>query len=166
MPRDEETPLYGTSPVEDTFVSRAGESRGHRLPLDLRQTLTALGTTRGEHLAPTLRRLTRAVSDFPFSLQLRRLPCHLHSFYSFQLKCLCIIPHSLLRFQVPKHYFHDFADFRPFHRPNRPNSPSLSLWFTRCCRTRQNKITVRLGHAPQSARQFAFFRNFSTRHPP
>ena len=29
MPRNEETSLYGTSPVEDTLVSFPGESRGH-----------------------------------------------------------------------------------------------------------------------------------------
>ena len=79
MPRDEETPLYGTPPVEDTLVLRAGEPRGHfALPLDLRQALTAFRTTGREHLASALRRLASAIADFPFPLKLRGLPCHLH----------------------------------------------------------------------------------------
>ena len=86
-PRDEETPLKGTPPVEDFLVLRAGESRGHsERPLDLRQTLTALGATSCENLAPTLCRLAGAISDFPFPLDFGRLPCHLHDFCSFRLK--------------------------------------------------------------------------------
>ena len=50
-------------------------------PLYLREALAPLGATGREHLAPTLRRLARAISDFPFPLDLGRLPCHLHSFY-------------------------------------------------------------------------------------
>ena len=47
---------------------------------DLGQTLTPLGAASCENLTTTLRRLTGAISDFPFPLDLGRLPCHLHSF--------------------------------------------------------------------------------------
>ncbi len=80
MPRDKETSLYGTPPVEDTLVLRAGSRVDMPLPLDLREALAPLGATGREHLAPTLRRLARTISNFPFPLYLGRLPCHLHSF--------------------------------------------------------------------------------------
>lgn len=82
MPRDEETSLYGTPPVEDTLVLRAGEPRGHSpKPLDLRQALAAFRATGRENLASALRRLAGAIADFPFPLDLRGLPCHLHDLF-------------------------------------------------------------------------------------
>jgi len=47
---------------------------------DLRQALAALRTTGSENLTPSLRGLARTISDFPFPLDLGRLPCHLHDF--------------------------------------------------------------------------------------
>ena len=49
-------------------------------PLDLGQALTAFSTTGRENLASALGRLTRTITNFPFPLDLRRLPCHLHDF--------------------------------------------------------------------------------------
>ena len=47
---------------------------------DLRQALAALRATGSENLAASLGRLTRTITDFPFPLDLRRLPCHLHDY--------------------------------------------------------------------------------------
>ena len=68
-----------TPPVEDDLVLRSGKPRGHGgNPLDLRQTLTALGATARENLAPALGRLTSTESDLARTLDLRGLPHHLH----------------------------------------------------------------------------------------
>ena len=53
---------------------------------DLGQTLTPLGAASCENLTTTLRRLAGAISDFPFPLDLGRLPCHLHLSVPFNLK--------------------------------------------------------------------------------
>jgi hypothetical protein len=53
---------------------------------DLGEALTALRTARSENLAASLGGLPCAIPDFPFTLDLRGLPCHLHDFLPFTLK--------------------------------------------------------------------------------
>ena len=65
--------------------------------LDLRQALAALRTTGRENLASTLGRLTRAVTDFPFPLDLRRLPCHLHDYLFLSTEIEIIVYHNAER---------------------------------------------------------------------
>ena len=52
-------------------------------PSDLRQALAPLGATRSENLAPAFRGCARTIPDFPFPLDLGRLPCHLHCLLPF-----------------------------------------------------------------------------------
>jgi hypothetical protein len=96
-PCGHETPPEDTPCIENRFVFRAGEPRGHRLSSDLRQALTTLCTTGCKNLATTFRRLAGAETDLARTFHLRGLPHHLHLFFPFIFKKIELLLYHLQR---------------------------------------------------------------------
>ena len=85
-PCGHETPPEDTPRIENRFVFRAGEPRGHRLSSDLRQALTALCTTGCKNLATAFSRLAGTETNLACAFHLRGLPHHLHFAFPFIFK--------------------------------------------------------------------------------
>ena len=78
-----DVPLWNAPGRRQSCTSCRGAARTFEAS-NLRKALATLGAAAGKNLAATLRRLASAITDFPFPLDLRRLPCHLHVLIPFK----------------------------------------------------------------------------------